>query len=176
MARRLEHIQDELIVLRAQDGDGDAVGELIARWRRRLAAHAWSLTRDPGAVEDVTQEAWLAIVRGLGRLDDPARFGAWAHRIVGNKSADWIRRVRRQRAVRVPPTDAPTEPVDGDPRMRIALAGLAPDARTILSLHHVGELNVNQIAVALDIPVGTVKSRLFNARRDLKAAYERTSP
>ncbi|MFK7962173.1 MAG: RNA polymerase sigma factor [Phycisphaerales bacterium] len=195
MARRLEHIQDELLVLRAQDGDADALGELIARWRGPLRAHAWHLVRDRAGVDDIAQEAWMAIVKGLRGLRDPAHFGAWSHRIVGHKCADWIRGRRRWRTVlartqaEAVGADAggPVDPAQsatgdeegagagpGDPRMHAALDQLSAEARSLLSLHHVSELNVNQIAAALDIPVGTVKSRLHHARRDLRDAYERT--
>ena len=97
MTRTHEDIQDELLVLQCQEGDGDALKALIARWQPRLARLAWRLTGESEAARDVVQDAWLAIVRGLKRLDDPARFRWWAYRIVTNKCADWIRRrsVRR---------------------------------------------------------------------------------
>src|SRR5688572_19363110 len=88
---------DELLVLRCQDGDASALDELVCRWQPRLLRHAWHLTRRADAASDVTQESWLGIVRGIGRLADPAMFRAWAYRIVTHKCADWTKRRRNER-------------------------------------------------------------------------------
>ena len=180
MAHTLQHIQDELLVIRCQDGEADALKELIVRWQVRLHAHAWSLTRDAEAAADASQEAWLAIARGLRRLSDPSYFGPWAYRIVTHKCADWTRAQARrrslvQRALDEGPTRPEPEPHDEDDatRLRYGLRRIQPDSRAILSMHYLGQMNVNQIAMALDIPVGTVKSRLYHAREALKAALER---
>ncbi len=82
---------DELLVLRCQDGDGGAMDELVRRWHGRLLRHAWHLTRREDAASDVTQDAWVGIVRGIRRLSDPAMFRVWAYRIVTHKCADWMR-------------------------------------------------------------------------------------
>lgn len=153
MARTLEHIQDELLVIRSQDGESDALEELIIRWRGRLRAHAWSLTRDVEAAADASQESWLAIVRGLNRLSDPALFGPWAYRIVTHKCADWTRARQRRRRLVSHAIDeghgrAEEHPRDEDEadRLRAGLGRLEPDSRAILSLHYLEQLNVNQIA------------------------------
>jgi len=180
MPRTLQDIQDELLVIRCQDGEADALDELIARWQVRLHAHAWSLTRDAEAAADASQEAWLAIAGGLGRLSDPTWFGPWAYRIVTHKCADWTRAQQRRRAlVKGARDERPARP-EAEPHhdddaacLRDALCRLEPDSRAILSMHYLGQMNVNQIAMALDIPAGTVKSRLYHAREALKAAFER---
>lgn len=92
MDRTHEDIHDELLVLQCQNGDADALKALVARYHPRLGRLAWRLTAERDAVRDIVQESWLAIVRGINRLDDPARFRAWAGRIVRNKCADWTRR------------------------------------------------------------------------------------
>jgi len=185
MPRTLQHIHDELLVIRCQDGEADALHELIALWRAPLRAHAWNLTRDPEAAADICQEAWLAIAGGLGRLSDPSRFGPWAYRIVTNKCADWARARQRRRAVESQTTDPDAgserpnrhnQDSGESHRLRAGLAALKPEQRAILSMHYLVEMNVNQIAIALDIPVGTVKSRLYHAREKLKAAFERQTP
>ena len=180
MPRTLRTIQDEMLVIRSQDGEPDALRELIARWERRLHAHAWALTRDAEAASDVTQEAWLAIARGIRRLSDPALFGSWAYRIVTHKCADWTRAQQRRRAlergvareaaVRSVAADGPDHAVT---RLREALAAIDPERRAILSMRYLAEMSVNRIAAALDIPAGTVKSRLHHAREELKRALER---
>ncbi len=183
MAHTLQHIQDELLVIRCQDGEADALKELIVRWQVRLHAHAWNLTRDAEAAADASQEAWLAIAGGIRRLSDPSSFGPWAYRIVTHKCADWTRGQQRRRslakrALDVAPAHPEAEPPDENDatRLRDALCCIQPDSRAILSMHYLGLMNVNQIAMALDIPVGTVKSRLYHAREALKAAVERREP
>src|SRR5512145_1583590 len=100
MQRSPDDIQDELLVLRCQGGESEALHKLVSRWHPRLRRLAERRTADPEAAKDLVQDAWLAIVRGLRRLDDPSRFRVWAYRIVTNKCADWVRRraVSRQAA------------------------------------------------------------------------------
>ncbi len=129
---------------------------------------------------DVAQEAWLAIVGGLRRLDDPCRFKSWSYRIVANKCADWIRREQRRRrtaeeAARepLPPDEMDQEPdLDETGRLRVALRALPAERRALLSMFYLDGLSVAAIARALDIPAGTVKSRLFHARHHLRRTLE----
>ncbi|MCH8148432.1 MAG: RNA polymerase sigma factor [Planctomycetes bacterium] len=185
MSRTHEDIQDELLVLQCQEGDGDALKTLIARWQPRLARLAWRLTGEREAARDVVQDAWLAIVRGLARLDDPARFRWWAYRIVANKCADWIRRGSVRRTAATELRDAAvstrddgsnqTDSADDVGRMRDAMAKLPDEQRAVLSLHYLDEMGVREIAEVLGVPEGTVKSRLHHARNRLKDALERVT-
>ena len=183
MSRTHEDIQDELLVLQCQAGDGDALKALIARWQPRLARLAWRLTAERDAAQDIVQDAWLAIVRGLRRLDDPARFRSWAYRIVTNKCADWTRRRVVQRSVTEDlraaavsgSGDSPNgaDSTDAVDRIRDALAKLPSEQRAVLSLHYLDGMGVAEIARTLDVPEGTVKSRLYHARSRLKQVLER---
>ena len=170
----------ELLVLRAQDGDHRALCALVDHWQVRLSRHALRLTGDGEAAAEVMQEAWLAVVRSLRRLDDPACFRTWAYRIVTNKCADWVRRRARGRA--------DTRPLDHDPAgedrqpaelreeiaaLRQALAQLPPERRAILAMFYLDDLSIRDIAEAFSLPVGTVKSRLFHARNHLKQVLAR---
>ncbi len=162
-------------MVRSQLGDADAFAELVGRWNTRLRRHAACFTRDGEAARDVVQESWIAIVRGLGSLHDPGRFRAWAHRIVANKARDWVRReCARSRATRTlePPPPA-TDPSAGRiDAVRAGLAELGPEQRHVLTLFYVEEMSVAEIAEALDVPAGTVKSRLFYARKALLTRLE----
>jgi len=180
MRRTHEDIQDELLVLQCQAGDRDALKLLITRWQPRLTRLAWRLTGERESARDAVQEAWLAIVRGLRRLHDPATFRTWAYRIVRNKCADWTRRrVTHRRATNRLQEEAPKAtgeapgPSDEIERLRAAMATLPHEQRTALTLHYSDELSVVEIARVLDIPAGTVKSRLFHARQRLKEVLER---
>ena len=75
---RFDQVLTEYLVLSAQDGNADALELLARRWHGRLLSHARRLTDQPDGGEDVMQEAWGSILRQLGRLRDPARFGPWA--------------------------------------------------------------------------------------------------
>lgn len=183
MTRSPDDILDELLVLRCQDGDAKALEALVGRWGHRLRRHAWRLTGRVDAASDVVQEAWVAIVRGIRRLDDPARFQPWALRIVTNKCADWTRRRQRQRRLMQNVTGnaavRATRPADGEAstdeidRLLQALRKLPTDRRVILSTFYLDGLSTRQIAQSLALPVGTVKSRLYHARNQLKHVLER---
>ena len=190
MTRSLESIRDELLVLRCQSGEQKALEQLIARWQPRLWRHARRLTGRREAAWDVLQETLLAIVRSLHRLDDPALFRTWAYRIATHKSADWMRKQQRDRklAEAVANNGNPRslgiqqqrefesthEPNDDVKRLHNAMGELSGDRQTILVMHYLDGMGIAEIAVALDIPAGTVKSRLYHARQQLKELLERT--
>lgn len=172
MKRSLRHAVDELLVLQAQDGDQQAVALLIERYQPRLRNLARRMTGSADAVGDVTQEAWLAIARGLSRLEDPARFRPWAMRILANKATDWVRRRVQDRsrsaeaiAGRESTTDTPDDPTS---RVRDAMDRLTPEHRAVVALHYQEDLPVAVIAETLGVPRGTVKSRLHHAREQLR--------
>jgi len=176
--RTRERVVDEILVLAAQGRQVDAFEELAARWYPRLLRHALRLTGDPEGAREVVQETWVAIARGLTRLHDPARFAPWALRITSRRCADWIgqRRAARQRsseldaAAEIPsPTGART---DALVRVREALRRLDREQQALMAMFYVEGLSVAEIAAALEIPVGTVKSRLYHARERLRAATE----
>lgn len=180
-------VLDEYLVVQSQLRDEGAFARLVRRWHPRLLRHAYHFTRDAEAARDVAQESWMAVVRGLGTLRDPARFRPWALRIVANKGRDWVRREQaRRKAVLGAEEDAPWEAgASAGPgavagpgaseavlRVRAGLAGLEPEQRLVLTWYYLEEMSVREIAEALSIPSGTVKSRLFNARRALERRLE----
>ena len=181
--RTAEDVHDELLVMGCQDGDGESLVALVNRWQPRLLCHALRLTREQDAARDVVQDAWVAIVRGIRRLDDPACFAPWAYRIVTNKCADWTRQRQRQRANLVPLVVEPAakegsaeDAQDDAAALRAAIGQLPQGQQAILSLFYVEELSLRDIAEALSLPVGTVKSRLHYARNHLKEIIERRKP
>ena len=181
--RSPDDIHDEWLVIRCQDGDAAALGELVERWQLRLMRHALRLTGRADAAADVVQTTWIAIIRGLGGLNDAACFRRWAYRIVGNKSADWVRARQRDRAQAGPLATEPADlqssdhpPHDSEDEivvLRAAMKELSPEQRTILSMVYLEEMMLAEIAQALALPLGTVKSRLHYARLALKEILER---
>ncbi len=181
MSRRTR-IEDELLVLRSQEGDASAFEELVERWQERLWRHAWRLVGNEDAAWDAVQEAWIAVSRGLGRLEDAAAFAAWAYRITSNKCRDRIRRERRHRRAE----DAYSEQSGQAERdaarlrqrradVREALRRLPGRDRAILSLRYEEQFDTAEIAAILRIPEGTVKSRLHYARKRLREIMEPAS-
>ncbi len=184
MSRTPEDILDELLVLQSQEGDGEALKSLITRWQPRLGRLAWRLTADREAARDIVQEVWLSIVRGLNRLEDPARFRSWAYSILTNKCTDWTRRriVQRKAAeslknsVSSVSSELSNGACTGDAtaRLRQAMKQLPAEQKAILSLHYLDGMAVTEIARVLMVPIGTVKSRLYHARNRLRQTLERT--
>jgi len=177
---------DEILVLGALQGDRLAFEELASGWQERMWRHAYRLLGDAEAARDVVQESWLAIAGGIGRLRDPASFPAWALRIVTRRARD----VARRRGRRAPPARLAEEgladpgaadPAGAEPEgavelLRRALRRLPPEPRALLGLHYVEGLALREIAGVLGIPEGTVKSRLHQARAELRATVERMHP
>lgn len=172
-----DRLNDELLVLRCQEGDAAAFAELVHRWQRRLWRHAWRSTGEENAAWDVLQEAWIGISRGIGRLVDPAAFPAWAYQIVSNKCRDQVRREQRRRAA-VASYGAQQCAAQGSAdrqqgeTLREALAQLSGADRAILALRYEEQFDTREIAQIFSVPEGTVKSRLFYARQRLRKFLE----
>ena len=165
-------VLDELLVFRCQAGDRRAFELLGKKWNTRLLRYATRITKDGEAAQDIVQDTWIAIINGLRGLNDPARFSAWAMRIVANKCRDWIRREQSRRgAMSDLAVDADTAPeTKTQGRFDGLLEGLRllpENQRTVLRMFYLEELTISEVAELLAVPVGTVKSRLFHARKAL---------
>ncbi|SFI59992.1 RNA polymerase sigma factor [Caulobacter sp. UNC279MFTsu5.1] len=168
---------DGYLVVAAQAGDRQAADLLARRYHRRLIAHAWRLTGDMELARDVVQSSWMDIARGLPGLKDEAAFPAWAYQIVSRRCARNIRGLQGDRALagalREVAQEGPTEPPEiATPRLQAAVRALPGPLRAALALFYFDDLSVAEIAVALEIPAGTVKTRLMHARRALRAVLE----
>ena len=172
-----EQVLDELLVMRCQAGDRESFDLLVRRWQRRLWRYARSLTGSDDGAWDVVQETWIAIMRRLRKLSDPAWFAAWAYRITRNKAVDYCRGAGRRRrlaenlAERQRVDEKPDHESPGD-AVAESLRQLPPDQRDLLTLKYGEDLSIVDIAVVLGIPAGTVKSRLHHAREQLRHILE----
>ena len=162
--------RDERAWVRGAQAGSEADLEALfrAHWPRAFRA-AYLVIGDAAAAEDVAQEAFLAAVRALDRFDRRRPFGPWLHRIVVNRAIDWSR-ARRLRAEQELGDPGAVDPEPGD---RIGLAGaiaaLPAEQRAVIVLRHLLDYTPGEIAALLELPRGTVNSRL---RRGLDALKE----
>jgi RNA polymerase sigma factor (sigma-70 family) len=176
MVRRIDRLVDETLVLYAQEGKREALDRLASRWRPRHYAHARRILGTGDNAADAVQDAWISIIRGLWRLKDPTRFPAWSYAIVTRRCQDVLRRTARAQETLLDEnleSDPPSDPL-GAHDLRDALNSLPPSQRAAIALFYRDGLTVSEIAEALAIPVGTVKTRLFHARRTLRHYLEET--
>ena len=180
MKKTPEQIENELLVLKCQEKNIEAFEKLVARWQKPLWRYAYQLIGSEDAAWDIVQEAWVAIVKGISRLQDAASFPCWAYKIVSNKGIDWIRKKKKRQKLS---GDLLLEAQNQKQNrhagkneygsLQAALEHLPGDRRALLSLYYVDGFNINEIAEILDIPEGTVKSRLYHARKELRQLIER---
>jgi RNA polymerase sigma-70 factor (ECF subfamily) len=170
---------DALLVVRCQLGEPAAFDALAARWHRPFWSYLRRLADHDAAAEEAVQETWVRVLRGLPRLREPERFATWAFTIARRVALDQLR-VRY-----AAPPDAHLDPealeeTDDDETelktdlmaLRHGLMRLPPPPREVLTLFYLRELSLADVAEILEIPVGTVKSRLFQARRRLRAELD----
>ena len=159
----------------AQAGSHEAMEALFrAHWGRTHRA-AYLIVHDAAAAEDIAQEAFLAAIRALHRFDRRRPFGPWLHRIVVNRAIDWsrARQLRREVAEQHEREAPPANPSAWSDEVVAALGALDPDQRAAVVLRHLLEYTPGEIAELLEIPRGTVNSRL---RRALDRLAEELAP
>ncbi|RBQ14302.1 RNA polymerase subunit sigma-24 [Spongiactinospora rosea] len=160
---------DETLVIRAQLGEREALAELLARWQ----VPVWTYVRrmlDADRADDVSQEIWLAVVRGLPRLREPGRFTPWLFTIARRSITE---RLRAEYAEKTPvagdsTAEDPAEATVDRATLVSALSALPVLEREVLVLFYLEDLPVDECAYICQVPAGTVKSRLNRARRLLR--------
>lgn len=179
MVQDKARLLEEYLVAGTRLGDRAAAGKLAALRGPRLFAHAMRLLSDRADAEDVVQDAWIEILRGLKGLNDERAFPAWAYRIVTRRAAKLIdRKVQYRNAADAFAAEAESitpekGPVASDATsVRAAIDTLPPDQGATIALFYLEDMTVTEVAVALDVPSGTVKTRLMHARRKLHDVLE----
>ena len=172
---------DGPLVVRVQDGDLEALGELYEKYKASVYRTALAITRDEKAAEDILQEAFLRVYTYAHSIDEAMPLGPWLYRVTVNLSYSWTRQVKRWLQSLQDVVDRWTVPAQWHPEtlteeqewrqiLLQAVDALPPRHRVVVILHYLEELSLKEIAYVLDVPEGTVKSRLHYARESLKRA------
>jgi RNA polymerase sigma-70 factor (ECF subfamily) len=165
---------ERALVKGAQAGSRDDLEELFRRYWPASYRAAYFVVYDRAAAEDIAQEAFLAALRALHTFDRRRPFGPWLHRIVVNRAIDWARSRALRRELDVEPPDAESrdEPEVRD-ELAAALATLSPERRAVVVLRYVLDYTPGEIADLLELPRGTVNSRLRRALDELAGEVAR---
>jgi len=174
---------DEQIVQRALTGDADAFGEIVHRWERRIFALSFGMLGREEDARDATQETFLAAFRNLRAFRGEAKVSSWLHRIAVNQCLTRQRRakVRKESAIETeeeknaasfaaPLSYSPARTAEGrqtTAAVRLAVNNLPLELRQVVVMKEFEELTFKEIAEALDLPLSTVKSRLYTALKQL---------
>ena len=168
-------------------GDREAFGRLLELYQRRLFGLTLMMVRDPEGAEEVTQDAFVRAFTRLDLYDERRPFYPWLATIAVRLAQNWLRRRGRVRAREGTSIDLGREPaVTSDPidalvtderdrRLWRAVAALPSGERTAVLLHYRQGMKVSEVAYALGVTAGTVKTFLFRARRKLRGTVEPTS-
>ena len=181
---------DEQLVERALAGDGEAFGEVVRRWERKIYALAYGITGSVEDARDATQETFIAAYRSLPRFRGEAQVSSWLHRIAVNQCITRQRRARvraetgldeevesgREQFLSTGREASPAHASESKQRaeaVRRAVASLPQELREVVLMKEFEELTFQEIAETLQIPLSTVKSRLYTALRQLRLKLEK---
>jgi RNA polymerase sigma-70 factor (ECF subfamily) len=180
---------DEVIVERALTGDAEAFGELVRRWERRIFALTYGMLGREEDARDATQETFLAAFRNLRGFRGEAKVSSWLHRIAVNQCISRQRRakVRGESALddeqenqaasfAAPVNESPVRVVEGRQEtlaVRRAINSLPLELKQVVVMKEFEELTFREIADVLELPLSTVKSRLYTALKQLQMRLQK---
>lgn len=179
MRQKSEHILNDYLVVRYQQGDKKSLKILIRQFNPSLEKQIYAQTRDKDSLDDLVQDCWYAIISGLSTVNIRISFEVWALSIARRKAIDWI---RAQQSARKKATnmyvleqiESFSKEDDLDiilerkARIKMALNELPQSQRIVLKMFYLENYSIKEVSEILEISTGTVKSRLFNAREHLK--------
>ncbi|MFQ6057676.1 MAG: sigma-70 family RNA polymerase sigma factor [Anaerolineae bacterium] len=178
------------LIARTLEGDKGAFGALVQRYEGAIFNMAYRMTGQREAARDLAQETFLRAYRALGSFQQDKPFAPWLYRIAINLCLNWQKKRRLPQvsldlplataegevALELPDETAAPEVVfarrEFQARLRQEIAALPPDFRAVIELRHFEELSYQEMAQVLDVPLSTVKTRLFRARRMLRDRVE----
>jgi RNA polymerase sigma-70 factor (ECF subfamily) len=175
----VDRLRERFLVRQFQRGNTDAFLALVRRYEKRLLFFLRRFERDPERAVDALQEVWLAAWRTRGLLRSPDAFRAWIYRIAHGKVIEGIRSEMRGRQVEqerqrngATVASRAGASLEAAELVHFALSRVSPEHREVLTLRFLEEMTIGEIAEAIDCPVGTVKSRLHYASREILSVIE----
>lgn len=173
--------EDGRLVARLRDGDIDALGVLYERYKSRVYRTALAITHDERMAEDILQEVFLRVNRYADSFDQAQPFEPWVYRITVNLSYSWTNKAKRWVTIFQDALEQLRAPSRRDPArvaesreecaiLRRAIDGLPDAHRLVIILYYLEGLSVSEVAYAVGVPEGTIKSRLYYAREKLRKA------
>jgi RNA polymerase sigma-70 factor (ECF subfamily) len=165
---------DQTLIRRYLEGDGGAFEPLVDRYQKAVFNVALRMSNDPDDAADITQNVFIKASERLATFDPKYRFFSWIYRIAVNESINFVSAAHRGESLSGDvPSDGwnPEEVLQAgmiSETVEEGLTMLSDDSRVIIILRHFEELSYEEIGYILDLPVKTVKSRLFTARQSLK--------
>lgn len=175
-----DQIIEEWLVINCQAGDRKAFELLVKRWNPKMLGRVYHTTKDAAATQDIVQEAWITIIKKMKTLRDPGAFQGWSLRIATRMAIDWIRanQVNRKREGVRKAAQAEFAEQHSHPSeeaidiLRRTIEELPKEQKLVIRLFYQENLSIQTISGLLDLPHGTVKSRLFRGREYLKNNLE----
>ncbi len=174
---------DGQLVVRLQSGDLDALGMLYERHKTCVYRTALGITHDTVAAEDILQDCFLRLHRYAYRVDHSLPLQPWLYRITTNLAYNWARKSKKGQISLDEITECLVGPTHHSPEWQVevqdersrimdAVASLTINQRIVIVLFYLNSLSVKEIATILECPVGTVKSRLYHGRENLRRKLE----
>jgi RNA polymerase sigma-70 factor, ECF subfamily len=174
-----EAIHCELLVLRCRQRQREALEELVRTWDRPLLYYIRRLVEDEHESLQILQPTWVQVLQGLARLREPRKLPVWLYSIARKTALSHLRIRYSEQALFRPDANVPdmedtgTDPGFADAeQIHYGLSRISAIHREVLTLFFLQDLSLEEIASVLEIPIGTVKSRLHHAKRALKAILE----
>ena len=177
MTWRMTDLDERALIERCRAGDDDAFSELVDRYKNLVYAVVTRLVADRAEADDLAQEVFLKVHRGLPYFRGDARLSTWIYRIVMNVCAQARSRPHREVPLDRGPDRPPIDPGGADAafadlelrdRLDKAIAQLPENYRFLIAAHHLRGVQYEALAEALDMPLGTVKTHLHRAKRLLR--------
>ena len=183
-------LADEQLVELASGDDPEAFGEIVRRWERKIFALCFGMLTREDEARDATQETFIAAYRNIGRFRGEAKVSSWLHRIAVNQCLTVKRRARSraeeyldddsgesERIFVAPISFSPGNEAEQTERLRVvrqAVGSLPVDLRQVVVMKEFEEMTFQEISETLELPLSTVKSRLYTALKQLKMNMSRT--
>ena len=167
---------DRSLILQYQGGNTSVLPALVKRYHKVFCEKAYWVTKDKELAKDIAQESWIIIINKLHTLENVDRFKNWAFRIVYTKAIDSIKGKNKERKNVasygiIEPNNQSSKEENNQIQVALlkAIRALPKEKQDIIRLFYAEDYSINEISAFLNVPIGTVKSRLFNAREKLKS-------